>query len=108
MLKFILCIKLYTKLSNFTNLVPIYITMKKLYKANSFFCAFAIAAGLFSACTNTTKPTESKTVNVVQKDSLINYVAGRLPIYERVKLTTNLNQLSVNDRKVLPLLIQAA
>jgi len=39
---------------------------------------------------------------------LINYVAQRLPIYERVKLTTNLNQLSINDRKVLPLLIQAA
>ncbi|RYG08716.1 MAG: Zn-dependent hydrolase, partial [Chitinophagaceae bacterium] len=82
--------------------------MKKLYIANSLFCAFAITTGLFSACTNTTKPADSKTANVVQKDSLINYVASRLPIYERVKLTTNLNQLSVNDRKVLPLLIQAA
>ncbi|WP_379086427.1 Zn-dependent hydrolase [Pedobacter sp. UC225_65] len=32
----------------------------------------------------------------------------RLAIYEKVKLTTNLNQLSASERKVLPLLIQAA
>lgn len=82
--------------------------MKKLYKANRLFTALTLSAGLFSACTNTPKTTNGKSANVVQKDSLVNYVAQRLPIYERVKLTTNLNQLSVNDRKVLPLLIQAA
>ncbi|MCZ4223849.1 dipeptidyl-peptidase 3 family protein [Pedobacter rhodius] len=82
--------------------------MKKLYKANRLFFALALSAGLFSACTNTPKATDGKTTAVSQKDSLINYVAQRLPIYERVKLTTNLNQLSINDRKVLPLLIQAA
>ncbi|RYD79791.1 MAG: Zn-dependent hydrolase, partial [Sphingobacteriales bacterium] len=81
--------------------------MKKLYIKSSIFCAFAVATGFFAACTNTTKPADT-TTDVVQKDSLINYVAARLPIYERVKLTTNLNLLSVNDRKVLPLLIQAA
>jgi len=82
--------------------------MKKCYKINRLLSALALSAGLLQACTNTTKTTNDKTVNVVQKDSLINYVAQRLPIYERVKLSTNLNQLSINDRKILPLLIQAA
>ena len=82
--------------------------MKKLYKLNRLFSALIFSAGLLQACTNTTKTTNDKTANVVQKDSLINYVAQRLSIYERVKLSTNLNQLSLNDRKVLPLLIQAA
>jgi len=81
--------------------------MKKLYKPILFLSAIACSASLFYACTNTGKPSEEKTT-VVQKDSLTDYVAARLPIYERVKLTTNLNQLSVNDRKILPLLIQAA
>ena len=81
--------------------------MKKLYKPILFVSAIACSTSLFTACTNTGKPTEEK-VTVVQKDSLTDYVANRLPIYERVKLSTNLNQLSVNDRKILPLLIQAA
>ncbi|MFC4211930.1 Zn-dependent hydrolase [Pedobacter lithocola] len=82
--------------------------MKKIYKTNILLSAIALSAGLLSACTETTKPTNGKTTSVVQKDTLLNYVAQRLPIYERVKLTTNLNDLSINDRKVLPLLIQAA
>ena len=81
--------------------------MKKRYTPILFLSAIACAASLFPACTNTGKPDEEK-ATVVQKDSLTDYVASRLPIYERVKLTTNLNQLSVNDRKILPLLIQAA
>ncbi|MCX2431842.1 dipeptidyl-peptidase 3 family protein [Pedobacter sp. GR22-10] len=81
--------------------------MKKLYKPILFVSAIACSASLFTACTNNSKPTEEK-VTVVQKDSLTDYVASRLPIYERVKLSTNLNQLSINDRKILPLLIQAA
>ncbi|PWS32496.1 dipeptidyl-peptidase 3 family protein [Pedobacter paludis] len=81
--------------------------MKNLYKTSLFLSAIAISTGLFPACTNTSKPSGDKTV-VIQKDSLIDYVAQRLPIYERVKLSTNINQLSVNDRKILPLLIQAA
>jgi len=82
--------------------------MKNLYKSNIFLSALAISASLFSACVNTSKPTDDKAAIVIQKDSLTSYVAQRLPIYERVKLTTNINQLSVNDRKILPLLIQAA
>ncbi|MBC6111841.1 Zn-dependent hydrolase [Pedobacter fastidiosus] len=81
--------------------------MKNIYKSSLFLSAIAVSTGFFSACTNTSKPTEDKAV-VVQKDSLVDYVAQRLPIYERVKLSTNINQLSVNDRKILPLLIQAA
>lgn len=81
--------------------------MKKLYKPLSYLSAVAISASLLSSCTNTDK-TETNTKTTVQTDSLIDYVAQRLPICEKVKLTTNLNQLSVNDRKILPLLIQAA
>ncbi|RDC54381.1 Zn-dependent hydrolase [Pedobacter chinensis] len=81
--------------------------MKKLYKSTLYLSALAISASIFSACTNSNN-TGSDTTSSVQRDSLIDYVARRLPIYEKVKLTTNINQLSVNDRKILPLLIQAA
>ncbi|UKT63650.1 dipeptidyl-peptidase 3 family protein [Pedobacter mucosus] len=81
--------------------------MKDLYRLNSLLIAFASSILLLSACNETPKPTEKKVVSE-EKDSLISYVAQRLPIYERVKLTTNINQLSINDRKILPLLIQAA
>lgn len=36
------------------------------------------------------------------------YVAERLPIYAKVRLTTDIEKLSENERKVLPLLIRAA
>jgi hypothetical protein len=81
--------------------------MKNLYKSTILLSTLAVSVGALSSCTGNNKPTDEKKV-VVQKDSLTNYVAQRLPIYERVKLTTNINQLSVNDRKILPLLIQAA
>ncbi|TDG37586.1 Zn-dependent hydrolase [Pedobacter changchengzhani] len=80
--------------------------MKKLLKPALFYVAISGFIAL-SGCTNSQKKSASN-VNAVQKDSLIDYVAQRLPIYEKVKLTTNLNLLTVNDRKVLPLLIQAA
>ncbi|MGA9650212.1 dipeptidyl-peptidase 3 family protein [Pedobacter sp.] len=82
--------------------------MKNLYKTKILLPAIALSATLFSACNNANPPAGDKAAVVIQKDSLTEYVAQRLPIYERVKLTTNINQLSVNDRKVLPLLIQAA
>ncbi|HUH33296.1 MAG TPA: hypothetical protein VLZ28_05035 [Daejeonella sp.] len=41
-------------------------------------------------------------------DSLLDYVADRLPIYEKVKLTTDLGTLTENERKMVPLLIEAA
>ncbi|MCX2573849.1 dipeptidyl-peptidase 3 family protein [Pedobacter sandarakinus] len=81
--------------------------MRKIYKSTFLITAAALSSVLISACTNNNKPTSNETT-VVQKDTLADYVAARLPIYERIKLTTNINDLSVSDRKILPLLIQAA
>lgn len=67
---------------------------------------FSIVAG-FSACNNP----QTETANHKDKkvsDTLQDYVAERIGIYESVKLTTNINELTVSERKVLPLLIQAA
>ncbi|PWS28027.1 Zn-dependent hydrolase [Pedobacter yonginense] len=81
--------------------------MNNIYKTSILLSTIALSTSLITGCTNSSKPTGSQTV-IIQKDSLIDYVAQRLPIYERVRLSTNINQLSVNDRKILPLLIQAA
>ena len=42
------------------------------------------------------------------KDSLQTYVEQRLPIYAKVRLTTDIQKLKENERKILPLLIKAA
>jgi len=66
---------------------------------------FALCVG-FSACqSNSNGSTKSDSLN---SDSLKNYVAQRIKIYEKVKLTTDLNRLTPNERQVLPLLIEAA
>ncbi|WP_129716853.1 Zn-dependent hydrolase [Pedobacter sp. SYP-B3415] len=65
----------------------------------------AAAIGL-SACNGTEQSRQGSTAKVA--DSLQEYVSQRLPIYERVRLSTDLNQLSVTERKMLPFLIQAA
>ncbi|MCD0487378.1 Zn-dependent hydrolase [Pedobacter sp. MC2016-14] len=77
-------------------------------RAFLFTAACLITTG-FTACNNTqeSKKTES-TKTIAVEDSLQEYARKRLSIYESVKLTTNLNELTPNDRKVLPLLIQAA
>ncbi|MGY0039466.1 hypothetical protein [Pedobacter sp. NJ-S-72] len=84
--------------------------MNKTTKAALFLAGCSIIAGLGS-CTNTsgtkTATTTTEKPGTV-KDSLQEYVHKRLDIYETVKLTTNLNVLSANERKILPLLIQAA
>ncbi|MFA6944861.1 MAG: Zn-dependent hydrolase [Pedobacter sp.] len=56
-----------------------------------------------SSCSNNT---DKNPVN--ENDSLKAYVAERLPIYAKVKLTTDISKLTEDERKVLPLLIQAA
>jgi len=82
--------------------------MNKSTKAALFFTGCSIIAGIVS-CTSNPEAKNTKTVKTTAvKDSLPAYVHNRLDIYEPVKLTTNLNVLSANDRKVLPLLIQAA
>ena len=81
--------------------------MKLINKTTLFLTGCALAASLHS-CTNTASDTEKKTNTVVLPDSLQEYVNARVKTYETVKLTTNLNQLSAAERKMLPLLIQAA
>ncbi|MCF8452298.1 MAG: Zn-dependent hydrolase [Pedobacter sp.] len=56
-----------------------------------------------SSCSNNSEKQISK-----ENDSLKTYVAERLPIYAKVRLTTDIEKLSENERKVLPLLIRAA
>ncbi len=56
----------------------------------------------FYSCTNKSAKTDAA------KDSLEEYVAERLPIYAKVRLTTDIQKLTANERQVLPLLIQAA
>lgn len=76
-------------------------------KITSVLFAGLICTSTFFSCTNTPQ-TDDKKTNTKTTDSLQEYVAQRLPIYESVKLTTNLNLLTPNERQVLPLLIQAA
>ena len=82
--------------------------MKKTHTIARLFLGCALLAG-FASCgnSNTGKTAESKSTSML-KDSLQDYVNNRINIYESVKLTTDLNQLTVNERKILPLLIQAA
>lgn len=56
------------------------------------------------SCSNNSK------MNTFQesKDSLQLYVEERLPIYAKVKLSTDLSKLTDDERRVLPLLIKAA
>ena len=60
-----------------------------------------------SACTNSNK-VQSTSAQADSTDSMQTYVANRLPIYEKVKLTADMQTLSANERKMIPLLIQAA
>lgn len=85
--------------------------MNKTTKAALFLAGCSIIAGIGS-CTNTSGTKTATTTTTEKpgaaKDSLQEYVHNRLDIYETVKLTTNLNVLGANERKILPLLIQAA
>lgn len=82
--------------------------MKKIHNIRLFLAGCVVFAGI-AACTNSQQSTHTETKPVSSgNDSLQRYVNERLDIYETVKLTTNLNELTVNERKILPLLIQAA
>lgn len=80
--------------------------MRNLSKTGILFFGISVTACLF-AC-NSSEQSNDKKENTKAKDTLQAYVDQRLAIYEKVKLTTNLNQLTPSERKVLPLLIQAA
>lgn len=77
--------------------------LKSLNK--TIFASMLIAASLQSCGERNSNNIAS---DIIQKDSLEQYAADRLATYERVRLTTNLNDLTPTDRKILPLLIQAA
>jgi hypothetical protein len=82
--------------------------MKPISKATLLLAGLPFIAGIVS-CTNTSKDVASTSEKtVVLPDTMQQYVTDRLKIYESVKLTTNLNQLTSADRKILPLLIEAA
>ena len=82
--------------------------MKHKNKAVQLFLGCALVAG-FSSCGNNQPKNNEKTEKLaLSKDSLQDYVDSRINTYETVKLTTDLNVLTVQERKVLPLLIQAA
>lgn len=82
--------------------------MNKSTTASLFFAGCFIVSSLVS-CTDTPgkKTIKAEKPNTL-RDSLQEYVHNRIGIYENVKLSTNLNALTSNQRKVLPLLIQAA
>jgi len=82
--------------------------MKISTKAMLLITGYAVAITIILSCNNTTRNRDANNGTKTGKDSLESYVDERIAIYEPVKLTTNLNELSVSDRKVLPLLIQAA
>jgi hypothetical protein len=82
--------------------------MKKTHTAARLFLGCALIAGLASCGNNNgDKKAETESTSML-RDSLQDYVNNRINIYESVKLTTNLNELTVKERKILPLLIQAA
>lgn len=82
--------------------------MKNLSKLTLIIAGCAIATGI-SSCGNPQGNTNTHAKEITSsEDSLQRYVNERIAIYEKVKLSTNLNDLSATDRKILPLLIQAA
>lgn len=80
--------------------------MKKFNTTGLLFLGISLTATLLSCTSSSQKTVETTKKNAT--DSLLDYVDNRLKVYEKVKLTTNLNALSVSERKVLPLLIEAA
>ncbi|MEJ7556937.1 MAG: Zn-dependent hydrolase [Pedobacter sp.] len=79
--------------------------MKPFIKAR-LFLAGCVLVSIVNACTNKSSTTVKQ--EVTGRDSLLTYVDDRLNIYEKVKLTTNINDLTISERQILPLLIQAA
>lgn len=82
--------------------------MKYTSKAFIFIAGCSIILGI-SSCSNPQGSTEHKIKQATfAEDSLQRYVNERIDIYEKVKLTSSLNELTADERKILPLLIQAA
>lgn len=69
------------------------------------FLAFSITAGILLSCNGNNSATAT---NGSPKNTSMNYIQQRLASYEKVKLTTDLNQLTAKEKEMLPLLIEAA
>lgn len=82
--------------------------MKKVNKISLIIAGCSILAAIASCTNSSNTKTVQHTKTGSNEDTLQRYVNERINIYEKVKLTTNLNDLTVNERKILPLLIQAA
>lgn len=78
--------------------------MKNFTKNSILFIGLSLT---IAACNNTEKADTEK-VSKKATDTLQDYVDDRIKIYEKVRLSTDLNLLTPSERKVLPLLIQAA
>ena len=63
---------------------------------------------LMAACGGSDSTDNNKPVVVEVKDSLAQYATERLAGYAKVKLTTDLSQLSEKEKQMLPLLIEAS
>ena len=74
--------------------------MKKLLLPVSVFTSLLIIS-----CSNNS---ENKNVSETKNDSAQSYVSKRLAGFASVKLTTDVSKLSESEKKMLPLLIQAA
>ena len=83
-------------------------TIIRTRKSSLFLTGCMIVAGLASCTNDTTDSAATTSTTVVLPDSMQQYVNNRLKMYETVRLTTNINNLSTSERKVLPLLVQAA
>ncbi len=69
------------------------------------FLALSAAAGILLSCNGNNNATATSERS---NDSSMNYIQQRVASYEKVKLTTDLNQLTVKEKEMLPLLIEAA
>jgi hypothetical protein len=69
------------------------------------FAAATISLMIISACNTSTDKTKE---NVASNDSSQNYIDERLGGYASVKLTADMSKLTENEKKMLPILIEAA
>jgi hypothetical protein len=69
---------------------------------------FIIVPAICFSCNDTSTATAKSEDSTVTSDSPKDYITQKLAGYATVRLTADLSQLSDSDKKVLPLLIQAA
>ncbi|MBR9833579.1 Zn-dependent hydrolase [bacterium] len=77
--------------------------MKKI----PFYLAIASVVAIQASC-GAPKTPQNEEPKEVKNDNLSNVVKARPEIYAKVALTTDINQLTENEKQVIPLLIEAA